>query len=144
MEATTPAAATEADIIALKWFVRHACNSNVQLAVISNVCRRWRQVALDAVTTEASALAASAGGHIIAVESKGRSSLRRLLLTDMARELLIRQNNERENDAKETYSHPMQQKYNGDGSFCLAWFAPTGIQPITVSLDNDVSKLLLL
>jgi hypothetical protein len=33
----------------------------------------------------------------------------------------------------------MQQKYNDDGSFCLAWFAPSGIHPITVSLDNDDS-----
>jgi hypothetical protein len=117
--------------MAISWFLQNNCTSNVQLAIISNVCRGWRQIASDAVASEALDLAAndkkndsvseksSAVGHC----GRTNSTLRTLLVTDMARGLVIRQKRLVDNRTC--------------GSFCLAWFAPSGIQLTSVSLDDN-------
>lgn len=105
--------------VALSWFLHNNCTSNVQLATISNVCRGWRKIASDAVASEALELAENDNNP-----SERSSTLRTLLVTDMARGLVIRQKGSVEDD-------------NIDGSFCLAWFAPSGIQLTSVSLEDD-------
>ena len=104
--------------VALSWFLHNNCTSNVQLAAISNVCRDWRKIASDAVASEALELAENDNS------SEQSSTLRALLVTDMARGLVIRQKGLVEDD-------------NTDGSFCLAWFAPSGIQLTSVSMEDD-------
>eukprot|EP00985_Skeletonema_marinoi_P026203 scaffold20114_cov178-Skeletonema_marinoi.AAC.2 len=104
--------------VALSWFLHNNCTSNVQLATLSNVCRGWRKIATDAVASEALELANDDN------VSEQSSTLRTLLVTDMARGLVIRQKGPAEDN-------------NTDGSFCLAWFAPSGIQLTSVSLEDD-------
>lgn len=157
---------TDGQKVAITWFLRNACASNAQLAVVSNVCRRWRQFAVGVVASEAVALAdgkrepskiSSAVEEGNAVEPNevdttsankpSFSSIRRLLITDMARELLARQHQEQNqsngNAATTTTSatqneHTMHLHDNAEGNFCLAWFAPSGIKTISVSLGDDV------
>ena len=124
--------------VALSWFLHNNCTSNVQIAILSNVCRGWRQIATDAVASEALELAnnnnnndmseqSSISTKSAATEKGGRSkdsTLRTLLVTDMARGLVTRQKG-------------LSEDNDTDGSFCLAWFAPSGIQLTSVSLDDD-------
>lgn len=106
--------------VALSWFLHNNCTSNVQLGAISNVCRDWRKIVTDAVATEALELANNNDD----LSSEQSSTLQTLLVTDMARGLVIRQKGSKEDS-------------NTDGSFCLAWFAPSGIQLTSVSLEDD-------
>jgi len=144
--------------VALTWFLHNACTSNVELAVVSNVCRSWRDVASVTVASEAVALATgekktpelAAGEEDNGTKSTEAnrtlinhsfSSIRRLLITDMARELVVRQhqNNEKQS-SKDTATTSATQDHNKEGNFCLAWFAPSGIQTISVSLgENDAN-----
>ena len=148
-----PAAAARAHAIAVSWSLRHACASNAQLAVFANVCRGWRAVAARAVADAARAdgehrppLAASAGngegggatpadeemagGTVAAVPRS--SSLRRLLLTDMARELVARRMHDDHGRADAT-----KTRDDAAGECCLAWFAPSGIRTASVVLDDE-------
>ena len=85
-------------VIFVDWLVRHA-ESNVELAVISNVCRTWRDRVM------------------IALLTPNGCPRTPLLLPGMLATL----------DATE----PSQ------GSFCAAWFAPEGIQIVSVPLTTD-------
>lgn len=58
-----------------------------------------------------------------------KSTLHGLLLTDMARELIVQQVN------LSTSSKHISSSTGGN--FCLAWFAPSGIQITAVSLENE-------
>ena len=57
------------------------------------------------------------------------STLHNLLLADMACELILRQG-EKIKQADRSVS-------STDGNFCLAWFAPSGIQITSVSIDSE-------
>ncbi|KAL7429953.1 hypothetical protein ACHAXM_001941 [Skeletonema potamos] len=115
--------------VAISWFLHYCCTSNAQLAIISNVCRGWRQITSDAVASEALELANNntseqSSTSVDGKDGRKESTLRTLLVTDMARGLVIRQQG-------------LTEDYNTDGSFCLAWFAPSGIQLTSVSLEDD-------
>jgi hypothetical protein len=106
--------------VAIKWLLDNSCTSNVQLAIISNVCRGWRQIVIDAVASEALEMADSKTSKN---HKRNDSTLRGLIVVDMARSLVMRQRGLVDTDT--------------DGSFCLAWFAPSGIQLSSVLLDDD-------
>ena len=84
--------------IFVDWLVRHA-ESNVELAVISNVCRTWRDRVMTVLLTP---------------DGCPRTIL---LLPGMLATL----------DTPEI----------SQGSFCAAWFAPEGIQIVSVPLETD-------
>ena len=172
--------------IAISWILRNDCTSNVQLAVMSNVCLSWREVALEVVAMEAFAMANVVARKTRALPSARASSsslemtdqaekdameessgasianplpntslfpIRNLLITDMAREMVVRQNwfyHNKELTADRLSSAtasatvassvvPAQdeprhylESNNIEGNFCLAWFAPSGIQITSV------------
>ena len=62
--------------------------------------------------------------YLHSLTCSSNSTLRTLFLTDMARELIVRHEN-------------LTQSSNTNGNFCLAWFAPSGIQITTVSLEDE-------
>jgi len=128
--------------VAIKWFLHNACTSNAQLAVISDVCQRWRKVAVDAVASEAVALGtrnreAPGEGNSASslLENPTHSSIRTLMITDMARELVVEQQKQDGSDGGETI--PSQKQNQQGDNFCLAWFAPSGIRITSVSIDDD-------
>ncbi len=153
-------------VIALTWFLHNACTSNVELAVVSNVCRRWREVAAMAVVAVVAADGngnVNGGGRIIidapsltsapllqyqytsstmSIRPLPYSCIQRLLITDMARELFVvayRQAKQCKQDKSQTSSKQLMGRGNTnteEGNFCLAWFAPSGIQTISVSVDD--------
>lgn len=151
-------------VIALTWFLHNACTSNVELAIVSNVCRRWREVAAMAVvavvaadgngngngggrkiidapslTSEPSLQFASSTMSIHPLHS---SCIQRLLISDMARELVVvayRQAKQCKQDKSQNSGKQLTGRGNTnteEGNFCLAWFAPSGIQTISVSVDD--------
>jgi len=96
------------------------------------------------------------GGGADVASSAGPSLSRRcvltLLITDMARELVARQMHRRQEQRDTTnvaseeeggaqrsdrFRHPPN---NTEGNFCLAWFAPSGMQTVSVSLSKDDSE----
>jgi hypothetical protein len=144
-------------IVAITWVLQNDCTSNVKLATLANVCKNWRDLCRNAVVSEA---ISSAGlGIIISDPSllgsepalsvvkesevdvglpvnntksltlERHETLRNLLLIDMATELVLSQQGGIKSQTK--------QFSNTDGDFCLAWFAPSGIQITAVSLDDD-------
>jgi hypothetical protein len=147
--------------VALTWFLHNSCTSNVELVIISSVCRRWREVASLVVASEAVALTANVeltttssesslegGGGADVASSAGPSfsrCIRTLLITDMARELVARQRHRRherdKTDASEeeggAQSDRLHPPNNTEGNFCLAWFAPSGMQVVSVSVKDD-------
>ena len=164
--------------IALAWYLHNTCTSNVELARITNVCRCWREVAVKAVVSEAILLATTTktitaenfkfmssstlalsidevSAHNASSSSSSSSSttlflgcIRRLLIVDMAREMMERRHrqcfNEHHNETDTSSSEKCDTKQDieqaniiNDGNFCLAWFAPSGIQTLSVSLESD-------
>ena len=167
--------------VALTWFLHNACTSNVELAIISSVCLRWREVASLVVASEAVALASAGGGGVeeitttsssgCSVEGDGRDGdvvasssagggpslsrrcIRTLLITDMARELVARQRwHQRRHERRDTTTGASEEEeeggaqrsdrihppnYDTEGNFCLAWFAPSGMQTVSVSISKD-------
>ena len=139
---------SDGEKVALTWFLHNACTSNVELAVISSVCRRWGEVASLVVASEAVALMAgveiTTASSESSVEGGGGRCIRTLWITDMARELVARQRHQRHErdttDASEegggARSDRARPPNNTGGNFCLAWFAPSGMQTVSVSLEH--------
>lgn len=126
--------------VAISWFLHNACGSNVELAAISNVCRGWRDVSTRTIASEAAALAAVADSPSDRQLSTRRplSCVRRMLLTEMAREMIARQHQLK---ASPSNSNPSNAGSASAGAnFCLAWFAPSGIQTLSVPLDDDAAS----
>lgn len=139
---------------AIKWILHNECSSNVQLATLANVCKSWRDECCYAAVAEAvsfsglnvsdTAIRGCIESLAVVKESEvhdknnlprrayhtTKSSLRNLLLIDMARELIVRQGTLLKSQGK-------SDSGSTDGSFCLAWFAPSGIQITSVSLDGN-------
>lgn len=95
---------------AIRWLVQSAAN-NWELACLSNVCRKWRTVAVAVVLEQ--------GHDALNNDDHGGSNL--LLLASMVRFLLCRQ---RSTD------------YNIE-SFCIAWFHPLGMEIKQLSIDGN-------
>ncbi|KAL3793330.1 hypothetical protein HJC23_003840 [Cyclotella cryptica] len=143
---------------AITWILHNDCGSNVDLSTLANVCRSWREVCCSVLVAEATSLTGIESSYsdislmcstatpslsvVNESEVNGRnnlpslalikppvSTLRKLLLCDMARELIVQQANRSSN--RKTLSSSV------DGHFCLAWFAPSGIQITAVPLDAD-------
>lgn len=138
-----------AEKLAVTWYLQNACHSNVQLATITNVCRQWRIIALGNVAAEAVALATGcddaegelrgAGENSFEPDSAqlanpSASSVQRLMITDMARELVGLQQHDVNGERAERAT-PNNTK--SCGSFCLAWFAPSGIQIVPIPIDDE-------
>lgn len=101
-------------VIAIRWLIRNAEN-NAELATLSNVCRSWRDIAVEVVLEQAeNSLKDSGINHDI-------STL--LLLPSMITCLL------RSGEA-DTRIPEM---------FCIAWFDPSGLLTRAVPLSADYS-----
>lgn len=138
---------TDAQKIAVKWCLHNTCTSNSELATLSNVCKQWREIATDAIASEAIDVSWGEGSmenNSIAPSTK-TSFIRQLMITDMARELVARkQQNEQAkikgSDADKDLTNKTSSttiRSQAESNFCLAWFAPSGIQTLSVSLDDD-------
>ena len=134
---------------AIEWILHNDCNSNAYFATLANVCKGWREVCRKALIVEVIShtridLCSSSleslevligrepevnrywkNGSI----SNKFSTLHNLLLADMACELILRQG--------EKIKHADRSVSSTDGNFCLAWFAPSGIQITSVSIDSE-------
>ena len=97
--------------IAIRWIVECAA-SNLQLAYYSNVSRRWRSVAMEVVLDQ--------GRKALDSEQEDHAN-DLLLLPSMVRFLLCQQTSI--DNAAET--------------FCIAWFAPEGMDIIQVSGEGS-------
>mgnify|MGYP001152527372 CR=1 FL=1 len=113
-------------------------SSDSQLAIYSQVCKTWRKAAVDTVVQHAMngilavvnptrRLGSSRGGECSPVQD--------LLLTDMAKMLVLRrmENSRKQNDDNINVNHHP----NKQGRFCLAWFAPSGIQMTNILLEGE-------
>ena len=130
---------------AITWILHNDCISNEHFATLSNVCKGWRELCRKALVVEAISstgidLCSSSLESLDAfidkeskVHGNNSSTLRKLLLADMTRELVIRQGKYINSDDKRVGST--------DGNFCLAWFAPSGIQITSVSIDDEEKNL---
>ena len=59
-------AESEGERLAITWVLHNWCTSNSQLAVVSNVCRRWSEIASATVASEDGAAPAPAPGLVSA------------------------------------------------------------------------------
>jgi hypothetical protein len=91
---------------AIRWLVRNAAN-NSQLAILSNTSRRFREIAISEVITQAQET----------LNTNGNEERDLLLLPSMVRFLLC------------------QSTDNSLESFCIAWFHPEGMEIKQVALD---------
>jgi hypothetical protein len=91
---------------AIRWLVRNAAN-NSQLAILSNTSRRFREIAISEVITQAQET----------LNNNGNEAKNLLLLPSMVRFLLC------------------QSTDNAVESFCIAWFHPEGMEIKQVALD---------
>ena len=159
-----------AESIALKWILHNACTSNVELATISNVCQQWRDVCIEAIATEAVSASAALATHqetpsgvkdgdddddddameesSLSEPNNDISMTRQLLISDMARELIVRQRQQQhqqhtkqelkvDTTAHDDDQSPINNATDHQNNFCLAWFAPSGIQTTSVSLEEE-------
>ena len=103
--------------LAIKWVVRYA-SSNSDLAAVSNVCKKWRQIAVQ-VVLEQGAEAVNNSSSEDQRETKQKDKL--LLLPSMIR-YLISQEKSTDNETE---------------SYCIAWFHPDGMEIKQLSIDED-------
>eukprot|EP00522_Entomoneis_paludosa_P007742 CAMPEP_0172441902 /NCGR_PEP_ID=MMETSP1065-20121228/2416_1 /TAXON_ID=265537 /ORGANISM="Amphiprora paludosa, Strain CCMP125" /LENGTH=678 /DNA_ID=CAMNT_0013191517 /DNA_START=99 /DNA_END=2132 /DNA_ORIENTATION=- len=93
--------------LALEWIVRHSVASDVELAQLSNVSTTWRNVVIQVV-------------QIISSQRLDDPSFNPLLLTSFARQLALQPGDN-------------NQGMMVNDAFCVAWFAPEGLQQTWVS-----------
>lgn len=119
--------------VVLEWYLR-CYISNSELATFANVCQEWRRKAT----------------HVVALESlKPTRQMKNSFLVSMIHESLVERQiglgAERDSsDAKAEERKPSAQQTkqtqplesDTEGSYCLAWFAPSGIQTMNVRLDE--------
>lgn len=117
---------------ALVWLVQHGCYSNRDLMSVSNVCQRWRETVLSVIfdMIESALLLSEDGLHSLALWNECYRSLSKLLLPDMALEILKRRLKHASND-HHTLCRMKSENY------CLAWFHPLGISIQAVDLSDD-------
>jgi hypothetical protein len=111
--------------IAIEWLLAHAAN-NVELATLSNVCRKWRKLAVIVVLEQGRKALANENNKARSDQSSDGNSdgngkaCNLLLLPSMVRHLLCE---------KRSMDFDVE-------TFCIAWFHPEGMQVTRVSVDN--------
>lgn len=93
--------------VALQWVISYATTSNVELASLANVHSSWRRLVQRVLLD-------------IAAQSTESVPVASLLLPSMLTQRMW----EREGDC-------------ADDTFCVAWFAPEGIQTLKLDVDGD-------
>lgn len=109
--------------IALQWILNSSISNNSDLAILSNVCRQWRQNVLEYLKE----------GFAAALEGQPKyNALNGLFLPDMAFEIA-----KRRLIAMKMASPLLEQESD---AFCLAWFHPRGIKIKTVDLAENYEE----
>mmetsp|Transcript_20837 Transcript_20837/g.25552 ORF Transcript_20837/g.25552 Transcript_20837/m.25552 type:complete len:812 (-) Transcript_20837:887-3322(-) len=151
--------------ICIRWILFYAIASNVELGVVSNVSRNWRNIAIEATEDSAQSIKFSKRNkqkinHVpgwTKENAEGTSqdkhhSLLSLLLPSMILELnrvAINQQDLKNNENisqlqnKEHITSPnrviergIESQCNEFETFCLSWFHPRGAVPISVRLNQ--------
>lgn len=142
------------ETVFIHWILQYTCNSNYELAVLSNVATTWRYAVLTFLRdmlTDGSTTTRNTIHHHQPTPYKF-TLISHLLLPEMALELSRR-------SANQIYSHDngegidSRPTYYGRGenrnssyepTFCLAWFSPNGIQTLNISddaqSDSDINS----
>lgn len=109
--------------IALQWVLSCSVSNNSDLAILSNVCKQWRQNVLEYLKE----------GFAAALEGRPKyNALKGLFLPDMAFEIA-----KRRLIALKMASPLLEQESD---AFCLAWFHPRGIKIKTVDLAENYEE----
>ena len=134
-------------LVSLHWFLQYHCTSNSELASLSNVNRRWRQITLKylkdsfkAKVEEAFEIGRDADvdkdtSHTCSTRNMNTSTcsypsaILQLLLPDMALEIAKRRL------ASMNSCSPFVSQ--DSSAFCLAWFHPKGIKLRTIDLSEN-------
>ena len=118
--------------VAIQWIVQYSCETNSNLAAVSNVNRKWRALAHAVIRDMLSSVIDSSKTSIDSDVSESRISLTqykylsRLLLPEMALEIIRKFHTTKQTDFL---------KNQNEASFCLAWFPPEGIQVQKINVD---------
>ena len=110
--------------ITIRWILKNACTSNCDLAAVSNVNKYWRSIAYSFLKDFL----------ICAIDSGDMSEyehISNLLLPDMALEIIRRFHQQRKFNDEQSHTNRIKEAK----SFCLAWFAPSGIKLQSVNLN---------
>jgi hypothetical protein len=114
----------------VQWWLKNAAVSNIELAHLSNVSRRWRRAALHAIVLQAQVC--------LTEEMSGqRHDRRRLLLLPSMARFLMSQNTQ---GAERSQDVDGRVPTNDLDSFCAAWFHPDGIQEERISLNGKMAS----
>lgn len=133
--------ATDAALVpneAVRWLTLY-CSSNAELATLSNVSKRWRDIASKALQDDiiqkyCEHLVGNADRKEIRAALAGIYPAAALLLPDMAMEVLARR---KPSLMQQTQTGISEIDCNEDGQFCLAWFAPKGIEKVSVRVKDE-------
>jgi hypothetical protein len=132
--------------VAVRWMIRNT-PSNVELAILSNVCRRWREIASKTIVEEVLGIGGEEadphhnddGSGNRARKKKANDVARTLsplssLLLPSSASFLARYSKHQQKSA----SHSIVAKFDEDNhreTYCVAWFHPDGIEFKQVPLD---------
>ena len=118
--------------VAIQWIVQYSCETNSNLAAVSNVNRKWRALVQAVLGDMLLSVADSSKMSIESNDSESRTNisqykyLSRLLLPEMALEIVRKFQTTNQNGFL---------KSPNEASFCLAWFPPEGIQVQKINGD---------
>mmetsp|Transcript_13716 Transcript_13716/g.19607 ORF Transcript_13716/g.19607 Transcript_13716/m.19607 type:complete len:768 (+) Transcript_13716:189-2492(+) len=129
----------------IDWIIHSSCDSSVELATLSNINRKWRARLCECIKNLLinfdiwirDEVDYSAGPQIKAMQKY--HDLSGLLLPDMAFEIIRRG---KRICNKEKYDDDRHLREKGDEyasrNYCLAWFAPKGIQIQAVKINEKI------
>ena len=123
--------------VSIKWILQYNCTSNVDLATLSNVNRRWRHMTLKYIQDVLKSVIEEEQEQEQEQKEEQESSgvmsypILGLLLPDMAVEIAKR----RLVSMNFTTSFLSRQS----SAFCLAWFSPGGIRLRTIDLSENLA-----
>jgi hypothetical protein len=141
--------------VAIEWIVRNNTASNVELAILSNVCRQWREVVTNCILIENPKQKQEEESSTPNQSSCRHHPFQSLLLPSMVRHLYLLQsasqnsrdtisNNPEFEDINETdtiYDGNDQQRQQPiEDTYCVAWFHPDGIEFIKLDRDGGDDK----
>ena len=114
--------------IIVRWMTLY-CSSNSELATLSNVSRSWRKIVSETLINL----------HNRSESDPKQYPVEHLLLPCMAQDLSNRRRNQL---VSSNGGDAESNKRNNDenSTFCLAWFAPKGIQLDSICLNDDSSS----
>ena len=137
--------------IAIRWIVEYSCTTNCYLASLSNVNKKWRSI-IESFFKDKLEYYYNCKIYYQEEDSTDDDDKHyyflSLLLPEMALEILRRSNEFLKVLNESQYQHHQEQQQQQipqevnqykRGSFCLSWFAPSGIKTQSVNLDaiND-------